>query len=345
MAGAQLPFISVVVPVRNEARHIGRTLRQLLAQEYPADRFEVIVADGMSTDGTAALVAEVASGHPQVRLVSNDRRLSGAGRNAGFREGKGEVFVVVDGHCFVPDDRLLANTARLLVTTGADCLGRPQPLDPPGLTPFQRAVALARGSWLGHGRDTHIYDDFEGFASPVSNGATYRRAVIEGIGPIDEAFDACEDVEFNYRVERAGFTCFTSPQLTVRYYPRETLPALLRQMARYGAGRFRFVRKHPEALSAGQLVPAAFLLGLLLLPASLAAWTLGAGSVKMLAGGHLALYAAYVALVFLESSRLAFRGGWRLWPLLPAIFVGVHAGLGWGFLGAALRRWLKRAES
>ena len=46
------PFVTVIVPVRNEERFLGTTLRALLAQHYPADRFEVLVADGQSDDDT-----------------------------------------------------------------------------------------------------------------------------------------------------------------------------------------------------------------------------------------------------------------------------------------------------
>ena len=148
-----VPFITVVMPVRNEARFIVATLGQLLGQEYPPDRYEILVADGMSDDGTQAIVQEIAASNPQVRLLENSKRLSSAGRNVGFRNGIGVYFLVVDGHCFIPDNQLFNNMVDCFVKSGADCLGRPQTLDPPGLTHFQTAVALARESRLGHGGD------------------------------------------------------------------------------------------------------------------------------------------------------------------------------------------------
>ena len=51
-----IPFISIIVPVRNEANHIAHTLASLLGQDYPADRFEILVADGRSTDDTPTIV-------------------------------------------------------------------------------------------------------------------------------------------------------------------------------------------------------------------------------------------------------------------------------------------------
>lgn len=335
------PFITIVMPVRNEVRFIRDTLGQLLGQEYPVDRFEIVVADGMSDDGTREIVKDVARDHPKIRLLDNLKRSSSAGRNVGFRNGCGDFFLVVDGHCYIPDDQLLANLVCCFVKSGADCLGRPQPLDPPGLTLFQSSVALARGSWLGHGGSSLIYSGYEGFCSPVSNGAAYRREVFERIGYVDENFDAAEDVEFNYRVEQSGQKCYTSPTLTVRYYPRESLGELFRQMKRYGMGRHRFLRKHRQAFTINQLIPAVFVAALPLLALS----ALG----NMLSSFWLPLflimtsaYCTYVALVVVVAMRLAGRYGWCYFPVLLMIFPAIHCGLGWGFWSVT---WMRQDSS
>lgn len=327
-----IPFISVVMPVRNEARFIADTLGHLLAQDYPRDRFEILVVDGMSDDGTRDIVAKIAAEDARVLLLHNPKRRSSAGRNVGFRAGRGECFVVVDGHCHIPDKRFLRHVAESFARSGAHCLGRPQPLDPPDLTPFQRSVALARASRLGHGGESLIYGDFEGFASPVSNGAAYRREVFERVGYVDEDFDACEDVEFNYRVERAGLKAYTSPRLTVRYYPRESLAALLDQMRRYGRGRTRFYRKHPAALRLSALMPPLFVLGVAAFMAlSVQDLTFGLSSFPSFMMRALGLaISAYAVLVALATLRICREHGWGHFWRLPPVFLAVHGGLGFG---------------
>ncbi len=322
------PFITVVMPVYNEGRFIEQTLRQLLAQEYPADRYEILVADGMSTDTTREIVRSLANEYPQVRLLDNPRRKSSAGRNVGFQKGRGEYFLVVDGHCYIPNHQLLTSVADCFRTSGAACLGRPQPLDPPDLSPFQQAVALARGSRLGHGGDSLIYSDYEGYCSPVSNGAAYARHVFEKVGYVDEQFDACEDVEFNYRLEQAGLTCYTSPKLTIRYYPRENLHGLFRQMVRYGEGRFRFIRKHREALTINQLIPAGFVVGLLLLFLSFFILCFGHAITKSL----VCFYGLYCITMGIESLRIAVNNNWSIFCYVPCILFVIHFGIGWGFV-------------
>lgn len=330
-------MISVVMPVRDEAGYIATTLAQLLGQNYPADRFEVLVCDGMSEDDTPRIVRDIMTSNANVRLLNNPLGRSSAGRNVGFRQGRGDVFLVIDGHCHISTPSLLQEVSRCFQESGADCLGRPQHLDPPGITDFQQAVALARSSWLGHGGGSLIYGQAEGFASPVSNGAAYRRDVFERVGYVDENFDACEDVEFNWRVEEAGLTCFTSPRLMVRYYPRKSIATLWRQMVRYGDGRYRLFKKHPATLSLSTLVPPLFVLGmtvsaLVWMIASLA----GLNALGWVAAAAPLLYALVVTC---ESLRIGARSRLSTLVALPAIFATIHAGLGYGFLYAAFNTW------
>lgn len=327
----ELPFLTVVMPVRNEARFIRDTLGQLLGQEYPVERYEIIVADGMSDDGTREIVTELARNNSQVKIINNPKRLSSAGRNIGFKNGIGDYFLVVDGHCFIPDDKLFINLVECFAKSGADCLGRPQPLDPPGLTIFQQSVALARSSRLGHGSDSLIYGEYEGFASPVSNGAAYRREVFVKVGYVDEHFDACEDVEFNYRVEMAGLICYTSPKLVIRYYPRENLMGLFRQLARYGKGRRRFTRKHPEALATNQLIPAAFVVtGLCGLICLMALFVFMGVSIPLFL---LSIpFCLYLMLIAGETLRVFLKNGLHHAVTIPAILFLIHFALGYGFL-------------
>jgi cellulose synthase/poly-beta-1,6-N-acetylglucosamine synthase-like glycosyltransferase len=321
-----LPFISVIMPVRNEERFVGRTLAQLLAQDYPPDRYEILVADGASTDRTAAVVRGLADRHPHLRLLNNPARLSSAGRNRAVRASRGDLVLLVDGHCEIDHRRYLRDLADAFAGSGADCVGRPQPLDVPGATALQRAIASARSSPLGHHPASYIYSSAERFVPPQSVAVAYRRAVFERLGLFDESFDACEDVEFNHRVARAGLRCWLSPRALVRYHPRTSLRGLFGQMARYGRGRVRLLRKHPETFSPAVFLPALFLLGVAVgwAPACLAPGLLWPYL------GVLALYAlAVLGVSVLVAARAKDA---RLLPWLPPVFATVHAGAAVGVL-------------
>jgi succinoglycan biosynthesis protein ExoA len=325
----EVPFVSVIVPVRNEAAFLGQTLGQLLSQRYDPNRFEILVADGESTDQTREVVEALQEEYPNLRLLRNPQRWSSAGRNAAVRAARGDLIVLVDGHCELEGPNYLADLVEAFRRSGADCVGRPQPLDVTDATVLQEAIAAARASRLGHHPDSHIWSDREGFVPPQSVAVAYRREVFERVGLFDETFDACEDVEFNERVARAGLRCFFTPRVRVRYHPRGTLGGLFRQLVRYGRGRIRLSRKHPGTLSPQSLAPAAFLAGValgplvcLLLPLWWAYF------------GVLGVYASTVLLVSVAVTLQRRRPG--LLPLLPLVFLTVHAGAGWGLLREAL---------
>jgi GT2 family glycosyltransferase len=233
--------------------------------------------------------------------------------------------VVIDGHCWIPTNQLFKNIVDCFEKSGADCLARPQLLDAPDISNFQKAVALARASRIGHGGDSLIYSDYEGYVSPVSHGAIYKREVFEKICYVDESFDACEDVEFNYRVEKAGLKTYMSPKLTVKYYPRESLWGLLKQMARYGRGRFQLLKKHPKSFSFSLLVPIAFVLGMLILP------MLGVVN-KFFLVVFISLYCTYILILLTASFLISFKNGLKYFYYLLSIFFVIHFGLGIGFL-------------
>jgi succinoglycan biosynthesis protein ExoA len=319
------PRLTVVLPVLNEERFIGATLGMLLDQDLPRDQYEVLVVDGGSTDATRARVEELAATRPEVRLLKNPGRRSSSGRNVGWRAAASPHVLFVDGHVHLEGRGLLSSTLAAF-ESGAVAVARPQPLDPPGLTPFQRAVAVARASWLGHQGASEIYRESEGEVDPSSSGAGYRRDLLERLGGYDERFDACEDVEFNERVKAAGHLARTSAAFTVRYYPRENLGGLWRQCERYGRGRTRMWRKHPGTLSFAVPLPGLYF------AAGLGA-ALASAWVPQLRPWTATWWAPYAAAVLLTSAALALRTPGPVARLsLPAVFVVVHAGFAWGFL-------------
>ena len=318
-------IVSVIVPVRNEAANIQQTLECLHRQEFDPDAFEIIVVDGLSHDGTAERVREVQPLFRHLHLLFNSSKLSSSARNIGIRYARGQYIVVVDGHCSIHDRQYLANLVSAFEESGADCLGRPQPLHVEGATDFQEAVALARESWLGHNPDSSNFSDRPRFVPADNVAVAYKREVFAKVGLFDEKFDACEDVEFNTRVRQAGFTCFFTPAIRVDYQPRGTLSGLMHQMFRYGIGRSLLGRKHPFSITLPSLVP---VLWLLWLPLTFA---LGFFSPIFAAAFCLSLL-LYCISILGESLRLCLRSPFRQGIRVPLIFFAIHIGFGWGFL-------------
>jgi succinoglycan biosynthesis protein ExoA len=324
------PKISVVLPVRNEENFIAETIGYIQKQDYPRDKLEIIVADGESDDHTTEIVEKLKEVDERIFLINNPRRLSSAARNIGVKNATGEIVIFIDGHTYIDNDQLLQNTAHLMEEKKVSILSRPQFLETPRNSFFQKAVALARRSIIGHGLDSTIYTEAEKIVDPSSSGASYRKEVFTKIGLYDERFDACEDVELNHRAAISGYESFTSPRLAVYYYPRKSLWGLFRQLARYGTGRFRLARKHPGTLSIGSLIPFLFTVGMPILLILAAVFQPIRYPFAVLAG-------AYLVAVLLWSLVLAIRHNFRYIMILPFIYLAIHTGLGYGFARELLK--------
>lgn len=327
-----LPLISVILPVHDGRATMPRLLEQLLRQNYPADRFEILVVDLDSTDGTADLVRRrFADKHSCIRLFASSGPRASIGRNLGVRAARGQVLVFIDGHCAVPSRNLLEDTAAILSRTGAGCLCRPQPLTAPAETKIGEVIAQARSNWLGHSRIAQAPDpQASAFVDPVHGGSTYRREVFDRLGLFDESFDDCADVEFNLRVRDAGIRAFTDPRLAIDDRPPGTLRAFTRQMVARGRAQMRLVRKHPGAAPFSSLAPLAVLVALLLWPLG---WLLLPHAAALLASLPIALVAGAVAFA---SLQLGIRTGLATAVRAPWVFAAMGCGIGAGIVVEAM---------
>src|SRR5262245_45653189 len=93
-----VPLVSIVVPCRNEERHIETCIRSILAQQAPVGGFEVIVADGMSDDRTTAILSRLASEDSRLQIVDNPGKTAPCARNAGIQIARGSYIAILDAH-------------------------------------------------------------------------------------------------------------------------------------------------------------------------------------------------------------------------------------------------------
>lgn len=318
--GIAVPILSVVLPVLNESHDLPTLLTRLRDQELNPGELEVIVSDGGSTDGTPELVQRLAAEWPALRLVHNPGRRSGPGRNAGARAARGRYILFLDGHCGLPRPDWIRRHIELFESTGADCLCRPQSLLAMARGSWAATIATARHSPLGHNPGSDIYSATPSFTTPDTAGAAYRRSVFEALDGYDERFDACEDVEFNHRVGRAGYTAYCHPDLRVDYRPRSTLSGLFGQMRRYGRGRAHLMARH------GQVPLPLFALSAAGVTALALPFTLPAATGLTVSSW---LIGAYLGILLLEGVRLA---GLRPEAVrVAAALVTTHLGLLAGF--------------
>jgi succinoglycan biosynthesis protein ExoA len=308
---SEAPLISVLIPVLNEDRHLERLLEVLTCQTYPEDLLEILVIDGGSTDATVEIAETWAASSKMITVLENPGRWSSRGRNVGVRASKGRYVVVIDGHCELRDSEYVAKVADLFETSGADSLGRPQPLAAESASAIQQAIAIARASPLGHHADSWIYSRGERFVPAISVAAAFKRSVFSTVGLFDESFEACEDVEFNYRLDQAGLSCYFSDRLSLAYVPRRSLLELSKQMIRYGRGRIRLLRKYPATFSIKSLAPGLFIASAIV---GVALSTIS----DLVSAIVIGVVGLYVMLILLAAAWVAPKAKrWLVLPLVP----------------------------
>lgn len=329
-----LPFVSVVIPMRNESASIRECLDSILAQDYPADRFEVIVVDGESDDDTPAIVGEYARRDSRVRLAANPGRIVPTGMNVGIRSARGSVITRVDGHTRIAPDYVRTGV-ETLQRTRADNVGGP--MNAVGGGTFGDAVALATSSRFGVGSYFHFGTE-ERSVDTVYMGM-WPRSAFERVGLFDEELVRNQDDELNYRIRKAGGKIVLNPQMRSRYQNRQGVRRLARQYFQYGEWKVRVLQKHPRQMSWRHFVPPVFVATLFLL---------GVASVLIPSKGILfgALASAYGATILLIAAANALSKGVATWLATAAAFLIIHLAWGTGFLVGLARfaHWWRRVE-
>jgi glycosyltransferase involved in cell wall biosynthesis len=324
-AGSQ-PLVSVIIPCYNEEDTIVQVLQALADQTYPLSHLEVLVVDGLSTDRTLARIDRFAAARPDLplRVIANPHRIIPAAMNLGIAQARGSYLLRMDAHA-LPARDYVARCVELLQAGVADNVGGRWMIVAGAHTPLAQAIALAVGHPFGSGDALYRYSQRAAYVDTVPFGA-FSRELFERVGGYDEALLINEDYDLNYRIRRAGGRIYFSPQITATYYARSSLSALARQYFRYGWWKVRMLYKHPASVRWRQLVPAAFVAGLLGLgllglaaPRLAYAWLGLVGGYGLVNGG--------LAVSSARRQGVCGRVAWRL----PIVFAVIHLSWGSGF--------------
>jgi len=281
----------------------------------------VLVADGMSDDGSREIVARLAAEDSRVRLIDNPQRTVPCAMNMGIHAAHGEIIVRLDAHAeYAPD--YLIECLRVMNETGAENVGGP--CLTLARTYWQRVNAAAYHSAFTVGNARFHFPDYEGEVDTVVYGC-YRKQTLLDLGLYDEELTRNQDDELNLRLTRRGGRIWQSPRIRSWYYPRGSLASLFRQYEQYGYWKVRVIQKHRLPASWRHLVPGAFVAAVGV-GAALVPW------VPWVRWSWIGLLLLYLTCSLSASAAIARREGWRLFPALPLVIGAYHFGYGWGFL-------------
>ncbi len=331
------PNISVIVPCRNEVKHIGAFLDSVLAQTNPDGGFEVIIADGMSDDGTRKILDHYHRLDKRIRMIDNPELTTPFALNHAIRAARGDILVRLDVHSVFPRD-YIRESVYVLIETGADAVGGP--VIARGTNYLSNAVAIGYQSPLVIGGSRHHDTEYEGKIDTVFGGC-WHKELFDEVGLFDEELTRNQDDEFNLRLNRNGKTVYQSLRLKSYYYPRNSLVKLFKQYRQYGYYKIRVIQKHKLPASIRHLVPGTFVGSSLFFTCSLLVTRL-LSAIKKTGPWHnlykfnklilAAEWLAYACFVLYGSFSESRKHGWRYLPILPVIFATFQVSYGLGFL-------------
>ncbi len=320
------PFTSIIVPCYNEEKTILHLLAAVYQQTYPRAQMELVIADGMSTDRTRDLIAAFQQDHTdlQIMVVDNAVRNIPSALNQAIRAARGEIIVRLDAHS-MPIPEYVERCVAAHQASKGDNVGGVWEIRRGAETWIAEAISHAAAHPLGVGDAMYRLKASEGAVDTVPFGS-FKRSLIEKIGPFDETLLANEDYEFNTRVRESGGVVWLDPSIRSIYFSRSSLAALAAQYWRYGFWKWRMLKRYPHTLRWRQALPPLFVLSLIML------------SVLSLAGApfyylFLALVVLYVSVLGLAGVKLAIKK--RRIPLtwgLPLAIATMHLSWGAGFL-------------
>lgn len=211
-----IPFVSVVIPCRNEEKHISACLESIVANEYPIDRIEILVVDGVCSDRTAAIVADFVRRYPFIHLIENPRQTIPAAMNIGFQNGRGDIILKADAHSTYPVD-YISKCVRALREHGADNVGGTVELKPGAETLIGKTIAFALAHPFGSG-NAHVKTGSKKprWADTAAFGC-FPREVFEKVGPWNENLAGSSDMDFNSRIRAAGGRILLVPDIRICY--------------------------------------------------------------------------------------------------------------------------------
>lgn len=318
--------VSVVIPCRNEARFIGNCIESLLLSDYPREKLEILIVDGMSDDGTRGIILSYVGSQAHIVMLDNPKRITPSALNVGIRMAKGDIVIRMDAHAVYPPD-YIGKCVRYLHEFGVDNVGGVINILPQTDGFVGQVVAWCLKNRFGVGNSDFRCKTKEIKLVDTVFGGCYPKEVFERVGLFNEKLRRSQDIEFNRRLRNAEGKILLVPSIVCDYYTRSGLLEFCR--SNYVNGLWAMLplaRSNVFPLSIRHVIPLLFVLGLVVS-------ALLGSVVTPLRGVLYLILIMYGALCFVASSAVAVREkDIRFFAAMPPAFFALHICYGIGSL-------------
>lgn len=245
---------SIIVATYNRLDEIKELIASFEKVNYPENKFELVIADDGSSDGTREYLQDE-DFDVQLRYLRQENKGPGAARNLGMEEARGEYFIFIDSDCTVPEDYLTAIDQNLSEYEW-DAFGGPDTYRP-DFPPMLKAINYSMTSFIGTGGTRGSKRSLTKFYPRSFNMGIHRKVYrkIGGMGKLRHG----QDMDFSARIYRAGFTVGLIEDAYVYHKRRTNLRRFFKQVFNWGVARINLGPLHPNLLKPIHLAPALIL--------------------------------------------------------------------------------------
>jgi glycosyltransferase involved in cell wall biosynthesis len=327
----EFPLVSIVVPCRNEERFIAMCLDSILTNDYPRELLEILVVDGMSDDGTKAIVEGYEQRHMGIRLLINPEMITPVSLNLGIQNATGDIIFWMSAHNRYEKD-YVSRSVRCLQAYKADNVGGIMISLPREETMTGRAIVRCLGHRFGVGNSYfRIPPDKPRWVDTVFGGC-YRRDVFDRVGLFNPRLVRGQDMEFNRRLRKAGGRILLVPDIVSYYYARSDIKSFwIHNLSNGLWAILPFLYSTTMPVSWRHLVPLLFVMGLAGSAALGIFWSPGLWV-------WLSIGSCYGAVNLASSCHIAWQErDLKYLLVMPVMFASLHMGYGLGSLGGLFR--------
>jgi glycosyltransferase involved in cell wall biosynthesis len=257
-----LSFISIIIPCRNEEKYIKKCLESIIEQDYPKDKLEVLVIDGMSEDKTKEIIKGYFGKYAFIKVLDNNNKFTPFGLNIGIKQAKGDFVLRMDAHANYQND-YISKCLYYLRKYDCDNVGGVIKTIPGADTFVAEAISFSLSNVFGAGNSYFRIGSKEPQFVDTVFGGFYKKEVFDKIGLFNEKMTRSQDFELNLRLKQSGGKILLVPEIVSYYYSQSTILGFLKHNFIDGFWvTYPYLKFKIEAFSWRHLTPLVFVLSL-----------------------------------------------------------------------------------
>ena len=321
--------VSLIISCRNEEKFISKCLDSLIKQDYPKEKMEILVVDGISEDKTREIIKEYSKKFSFIKLFENPKKYTPFGLNIGINKAKDDIIIRVDAHAEYEKD-YISKCTKYLKEYNADNVGGVIKTVPSNNSSVAKAIAICLSHFFGAGGSYFRTGSKKPIEVDTVFGGCYKREVFDKIGLFNEKLIRSQDIELNRRLKASGGKILLVPDITAYYYPQNNLVDFFEHNFVDGIWTIYPLKFGIRIFSLRHLIPLFFTLSLFL-------------SIILFPFFPIAIlffdfiFGIYILLSLFFSVKISIKNGFKYFFLMPIVFLSRHVGYGLGSIWGLIK--------